>query len=185
MTPALAQHIPFDARLSVAPMMDWTDRHCRMFHRAFSRRAWLYSEMVTAAAVIHGPKDRLLAYSGGEHPVVLQLGGSDPAELAHAVRIAAPYGYDEVNLNVGCPSDRVQSGCFGAVLMLQPALVAAFFAAMTRSRAALFLASVNAGILNVCNPASAFQITGESIVAQFWTHPTSPRNLYLPLRLCG
>jgi tRNA-dihydrouridine synthase A len=112
------------ARLSVAPMMDWTDRHCRMFHRAFTRRTWLYTEMVTAAAVIHGPKDRLLGYSVPEHPVVLQLGGSDPAELAAAVRAAAPYGYDEINLNVGCPSDRVQSGAFGAVLMLRPALVA-------------------------------------------------------------
>lgn len=115
---------PLDARLSVAPMMDWTDRHCRMFHRAFSRRVWLYTEMVTAAAVVHGPRDRLLGYSGAEHPVALQLGGSDPAELAQAVRIAAPYGYDEINLNVGCPSDRVQSGCFGAVLMLRPHLVA-------------------------------------------------------------
>jgi tRNA-dihydrouridine synthase A len=101
-----------------------------MFHRAFSQRVWLYTEMVTAAAVIHGPKDRLLGYSDGEHPVVLQLGGSDPAELATAVRLAAPYGYDEINLNVGCPSDRVQSGCFGAVLMLRPALVAACVAAM-------------------------------------------------------
>jgi tRNA-dihydrouridine synthase A len=111
-------------RLSVAPMMDWTDRHCRMFHRAFSRRAWLYTEMVTAAAVIHGPRDRLLGYSQVEHPCVLQLGGSDPHDLAAAVRHAAPYAYDEVNLNVGCPSDRVQSGCFGAVLMLRPQLVA-------------------------------------------------------------
>ncbi len=135
MIPDLSQHTPFDARLSVAPMMDWTDRHCRMFHRQFSRRAWLYTEMVTAAAIIHGPKDRLLAYSVGEHPVALQLGGSDPAELARAVAIAAPYGYDEVNLNVGCPSDRVQSGCFGAVLMLQPALVAACVAAMQEASA--------------------------------------------------
>jgi tRNA-dihydrouridine synthase A len=120
----------FDARLSVAPMMDWTDRHCRALHRAFSRRVWLYTEMVTAAAVVHGPRERLLGYGAGEHPVVLQLGGSDPAELAQAVRQAAPYGYDEVNLNVGCPSDRVQSGCFGAVLMLNPALVADCVTAM-------------------------------------------------------
>jgi tRNA-dihydrouridine synthase A len=116
-------------RLSVAPMMDWTDRHCRCFHRLMTRRAMLYTEMVTAPAVIHGPRDRLLAH-GGEHPVALQLGGSDPRELAEAVRIAAPYGYDEVNLNVGCPSDRVQSGCFGAVLMERPALVAECVAAM-------------------------------------------------------
>ena len=117
-------------RLSVAPMMDWTDRHCRVFHRQMTRRAMLYTEMVTAPAVIHGPRDRLLGYSDAEHPVALQLGGSDPAELAQAVRIAAPFGYDEINLNVGCPSDRVQSGCFGAVLMERPALVAQALRAM-------------------------------------------------------
>ncbi|HSF65154.1 MAG TPA: tRNA dihydrouridine(20/20a) synthase DusA [Paracoccaceae bacterium] len=117
-------------RLSVAPMMDWTDRHCRFFHRQMTRRAMLYTEMVTAPAVIHGPKARLLDYSDAEHPVALQLGGSDPAELAQAVRIARDWGYDEINLNVGCPSDRVQSGCFGAVLMERPALVADCVAAM-------------------------------------------------------
>lgn len=118
------------ARLSVAPMMDWTDRHCRYLHRLMSRRTLLYTEMVTAAAVIHGPRDRLLGFDPTEHPVALQLGGSDPAELAQAVRIAADYGYDEINLNVGCPSDRVQSGCFGAVLMERPGLVADCVAAM-------------------------------------------------------
>lgn len=118
------------ARLSVAPMMDWTDRHCRFFHRLMSARALLYTEMVTAPAVIHGDRDRLLGYHTAEHPVALQLGGSDPAELAEATRIAAGYGYDEINLNVGCPSDRVQSGCFGAVLMERPALVAECVAAM-------------------------------------------------------
>jgi tRNA-dihydrouridine synthase A len=111
-------------------MMDWTDRHCRFFHRQMTRRAMLYTEMVTAPAVIHGPRDRLLGHDVAEHPVALQLGGSDPAELAQAVRLAAPYGYDEINLNVGCPSDRVQSGCFGAVLMERPALVADCLAAM-------------------------------------------------------
>jgi tRNA-dihydrouridine synthase A len=111
-------------------MMDWTDRHCRYFHRAMTAQAMLYTEMVTALAVIHGPRDRLLGHDVAEHPVALQLGGSDPGELAQAVRIAAPYGYDEINLNVGCPSDRVQSGAFGAVLMLQPALVAGCVAAM-------------------------------------------------------
>ena len=111
-------------------MMDWTDRHCRFFHRQMTRRAMLYTEMVTAPAVIHGPRARLLSYGPAEHPVALQLGGSDPAELAAAVRLAAPYGYDEINLNIGCPSDRVQSGCFGAVLMERPALVAACVAAM-------------------------------------------------------
>ncbi|MCX7289201.1 MAG: tRNA dihydrouridine(20/20a) synthase DusA [Rhodobacterales bacterium] len=117
-------------KLSVAPMMDWTDRHCRVFHRQMTRRAMLYTEMVTAPAVIHGPKPRLLDFSPQEHPVALQLGGSDPVDLAQAVRIAGPWAYDEINLNCGCPSDRVQSGCFGAVLMEQPALVADCIRAM-------------------------------------------------------
>lgn len=121
---------PTAHRLSVAPMMDWTDRHCRYFHRLMTRRAMLYTEMVTAPAVVHGDRDRLLGFDRAEHPVALQLGGSDPAELRAAVRLAAPYGYDEINLNVGCPSDRVQSGCFGAVLMERPALVADCVAAM-------------------------------------------------------
>lgn len=112
------------ARLSVAPMMDWTDRACRSFHRLLSRRALLYTEMVTAPAIIHGDRARLLDFGAEEHPVALQIGGSDPAELRAATRIAADWGYDEINLNVGCPSDRVQSGCFGAVLMKQPGLVA-------------------------------------------------------------
>ncbi|MDT8856258.1 tRNA dihydrouridine(20/20a) synthase DusA [Paracoccaceae bacterium Fryx2] len=119
-----------NARLAVAPMMDWTDRHCRQFHRLMTRRAMLYTEMVTAPAVLHGPRDRLLGYGQAEHPVALQLGGSDPAELAAAVRAAVPFGYDEINLNVGCPSDRVQSGCFGAVLMERPQLVADCVSAM-------------------------------------------------------
>lgn len=112
------------ATLSVAPMMDWTDRHCRVFHRLMTRRALLYTEMVTAPAIIHGDRPRLLDYDAADHPVALQLGGSDPAELEAATRIAADWGYDEINLNVGCPSDRVQSGCFGAVLMKTPDLVA-------------------------------------------------------------
>ncbi len=117
-------------KLSVAPMMDWTDRHCRVFHRQMTRRAMLYTEMVTAPAILHGPKPRLLDYSPQEHPVALQLGGSDPGELAAAVRIARPWRYDEINLNCGCPSDRVQSGCFGAVLMERPGLVADCLRAM-------------------------------------------------------
>ena len=111
-------------------MMDWTDRHCRYFHRLMTRRVLLYTEMVTAPAVVHGPKARLLDYSAAEHPVALQLGGSDPQELAKAVKIAGPWAYDEVNLNCGCPSDRVQSGAFGAVLMTTPDLVASCVAAM-------------------------------------------------------
>lgn len=118
------------ASLSVAPMMDWTDRHCRALHRLLSRRALLYTEMVTAAAVVHGDRERLLGFDPAEGPVALQLGGSEPALLAAAVRAARDWGYDEINLNVGCPSDRVQSGCFGAVLMTQPSLVAECVAAM-------------------------------------------------------
>ncbi|MEJ6401551.1 tRNA dihydrouridine(20/20a) synthase DusA [Yoonia sp. 2307UL14-13] len=118
------------ARLSVAPMMDWTDRHCRYLHRLMSRHALLYTEMVTAPAVLHGDRDRLLGFDPAEQPVALQLGGSDPAQLAEAARIAAAYGYAEVNLNCGCPSDRVQSGRFGAVLMEEPALVAECCSAM-------------------------------------------------------
>ena len=116
--------------LSVAPMMDWTDRHCRYFHRLLSRETLLYTEMVTAKAVIHGHRARLLGFNPAEQPVALQLGGSEPTELAEATRIAAEFGYAEVNLNVGCPSDRVQSGSFGAVLMEQPELVADCVAAM-------------------------------------------------------
>ncbi|QXI64359.1 tRNA-dihydrouridine(20/20a) synthase [Paracoccus marcusii] len=118
------------ARLSVAPMMDWTDRNCRRFHRLMSRRALLYTEMVTAPAIIHGDRPRLLDHDAAEHPVALQLGGSDPAELAQATRLAAPWGYDEINLNCGCPSDRVQSGAFGAILMTTPQVVADCVAAM-------------------------------------------------------
>jgi tRNA-dihydrouridine synthase A len=117
-------------RLSVAPMMDWTDRHCRAFHRTLTRRARLYTEMVTADAVIHGPRERLLAFDAAEHPVTLQLGGAEPAKLAEAARIGAEFGYDEINLNCGCPSDRVQSGRFGACLMREPDLVAECVAAM-------------------------------------------------------
>ncbi len=116
--------------LSVAPMMDWTDRHCRAFHRVLSRRALLYTEMVTTGAVIHGDRERLLGYDQVEHPVALQLGGSEPADLAASARIGEDLGYDEINLNVGCPSDRVQSGRFGACLMREPALVADCMAAM-------------------------------------------------------
>jgi tRNA-dihydrouridine synthase A len=105
-------------------MMDWTDRHCRYLHRLLTQRALLFTEMVTSPAVIHGPRDRLLGFDKVEHPVAVQLGGSDPRELADATRIAAAYGYDEINLNVGCPSDRVQSGRFGACLMAEPSLVA-------------------------------------------------------------
>ncbi|UJQ94785.1 tRNA dihydrouridine(20/20a) synthase DusA [Mariluticola halotolerans] len=111
-------------KFSIAPMMDWTDRHCRYFHRVLSRHTLLFTEMVTSAAVVHGDRARLLGFDQSEHPVAMQLGGSDAAELAVAARICADYGYDEINLNVGCPSDRVQSGRFGACLMAEPELVA-------------------------------------------------------------
>jgi tRNA-dihydrouridine synthase A len=111
-------------------MMDWTDRHCRAFHRTLTKRALLWTEMVTADAVIHGDRQRLLGFSPVEHPVVLQLGGSDPAKLAEAARVAEGFGYDEVNLNCGCPSERVQSGAFGACLMAEPDLVADCVAAI-------------------------------------------------------
>ncbi len=115
---------------SVAPMMDWTDRHCRMFHRQLTARALLYTEMVTAEAILHGDVERLLHFSPDEHPVALQTGGSDPVRLALAAKAGEDAGYREINLNVGCPSDRVQSGRFGAVLMREPELVAECVAAM-------------------------------------------------------
>lgn len=130
MEKAAKSQIGVSSRLSVAPMMDWTDRHCRYLHRLLSRHALLYTEMVTAPALVRGGAVHLLAYNPQEHPVALQLGGSDPTELAQAARMGAGAGYDEINLNVGCPSDRVQSGTFGAVLMMQPGLVADCVAAM-------------------------------------------------------
>jgi tRNA-dihydrouridine synthase A len=116
----------------VPSMMDWTDRHCRFFHRQLSARALLYTEMVTAEAILRGDRERLLGFHAVEHPVALQLGGSDPARLAEAATIGEDFGYDEINLNVGCPSDRVQEGCFGACLMAEPDLVAHCVAAMRR-----------------------------------------------------
>jgi tRNA-dihydrouridine synthase A len=120
----------YEHRLAIAPMMDWTDRHCRYFHRQLTRGALLYTEMVVADAAIRGARQRLLGFDPAEHPVALQLGGADPQKLAEAARIGADFGYDEINLNVGCPSDRVQSGTFGACLMKTPALVADCVASM-------------------------------------------------------
>lgn len=119
-----------DRRVSVAPMMDWTDRHDRVFLRLISRRALLYTEMVPVGAILYGARDRFLAFDTREHPVALQIGGAEPGELADCARIAADYGYDEINLNVGCPSDRVQKARFGACLMADPALVGSCVAAM-------------------------------------------------------
>lgn len=119
-----------DHRLSIAPMLDWTDRHCRAFHRSLSKRTRLYTEMVVAEALIRGDREKHIGYDPIERPLALQLGGSEPARLAEAARIAVDFGYDEINLNVGCPSDRVQSGAFGACLMREPELVAEGVAAM-------------------------------------------------------
>ena len=126
----LATKQVMDRTLSVAPMMDWTDRHCRYFHRLLAPSAVLYTEMVTTGAIIHGDTDRFLAFNAEEQPVALQLGGSEPEDLAACARIAQRYGYDEINLNVGCPSDRVQRGRFGACLMLEPELVRDCMSAM-------------------------------------------------------
>lgn len=120
-------------KFSVAPMMDWTDRHCRVFHRLLSRRARLYTEMLTTGAIIHGDRQRLLGFDASEHPVALQLGGSEQRDLAESARIGEGYGYDEINLNVGCPSDRVKDGRFGACLMAEPELVAECVAAMKQA----------------------------------------------------
>lgn len=117
-------------RFCIAPMMDWTDRHCRFFHRILTRRARLTTEMLTAAAILHGDRARLLGFDEAEHPLAVQLGGVEPANLARAASICADFGYDEINLNVGCPSERVQSGAFGACLMREPELVAACVGAM-------------------------------------------------------
>jgi tRNA-dihydrouridine synthase A len=122
-----------DYRFSVAPMMDWTDRHCRVFHRLMTRRARLYTEMLTTGAILHGDRTRLLGFDASEHPVALQLGGSDPGDLASSAKIGEDFGYDEINLNVGCPSDRVKDGRFGACLMAEPQLVAAGVDAMKRA----------------------------------------------------
>jgi len=116
-------------------MMDWTDRHCRFFHRLLTRRALIYTEMITTGALLHGDRARLLRHDPAEHPVALQLGGSDPVALARCARMGAEAGYDEINLNVGCPSDRVQEGRFGACLMAEPALVGDCVAAMKAAAA--------------------------------------------------
>lgn len=133
-------------RFCIAPMMDWTDRHCRYFLRLISRRAYLYTEMITTGAILYGDTERALRFHPDEHPLALQLGGSDPRELAACARIAAQFGYDEINLNVGCPSDRVQTGRFGACLMAEPALVADCVAAMGEATALPITVKTRIGI---------------------------------------
>jgi tRNA-dihydrouridine synthase A len=150
-------------RFSVAPMMDWTDRHCRVFHRKLSARALLYTEMLTTGAVIHGDRQRLLGFDASEHPVALQLGGSDPAHLATAAKIGEDFGYDEINMNVGCPSDRVQEGRFGACLMAEPKLVADCVAAMKRAVAVPVTVKCRIGIDDQ-EPEVALRVLAQAVV---------------------
>ncbi|GGK24115.1 tRNA dihydrouridine(20/20a) synthase DusA [Salinarimonas ramus] len=156
--------IPDDIRFCVAPMMDWTTRDCRAFHRVLSRRARLYTEMVTTGAVIHGDRERLLGFSQAEHPVAVQLGGSDPSELAEAARICADLGYDEVNLNIGCPSDRVQDGRFGACLMREPALVGDCVAAMKAAVSVPVTVKCRIGVDDQ-DPEAALDALADAVVA--------------------
>lgn len=170
---------------SIAPMMDWTDRHCRAFHRTFSRHARLYTEMVTAPAILHGDRARLIGFDPQEHPVAVQLGGSDPAALAAAARICADFGYDEINLNVGCPSDRVQGGNFGACLMRTPDLVADCVAAMKAAVAIPVTVKCRIGVDDQ-DPEEALDRLADAVVAagadalvvharKAWLNGLSPR----------
>jgi tRNA-dihydrouridine synthase A len=151
-------------RFCIAPMMDWTDRHCRVFHRLMTRRARLYTEMLTTGAIIHGDRKRLLGFDASEHPVALQLGGSDPQGLATAAKIGEAFGYDEINLNVGCPSDRVKDGRFGACLMAEPALVARGVDAMTRAVGIPVTVKCRIGIDDQ-DPEAALDALARSVVA--------------------
>jgi tRNA-dihydrouridine synthase A len=151
-------------KFNVAPMMDWTDRHCRFFHRILSRRARLYTEMLASAAVLHGERHRLLGLNAAEHPVAVQLGGSDPAELAAAAQICADFGYDEINLNIGCPSERVQSGAFGACLMREPDLVGDCVAAIKARVAIPVTVKCRTGV-DEQNPEAALGLLAERVIA--------------------
>ncbi|MBV9509895.1 MAG: tRNA dihydrouridine(20/20a) synthase DusA [Caulobacteraceae bacterium] len=160
-------------------MMDWTDRHCRAFHRTLSARARLYTEMVTTGAVLHGDRERLLGFDVCEHPVALQLGGSDPADLAQAARIGEDFGYDEVNLNVGCPSDRVQSGRFGACLMREPALVAECMAAVRGAVAIPATVKCRIGVDEQDPEASLFTLVDACAAAGVTTFVVHARKAWL------
>lgn len=149
---------------SVAPMMDWTDRHCRFFHRLLSRRAGLYTEMIAVGAVLHGDRQRLLSFDAQEHPIALQLGGSDPAQLAAAAEIGASFGYDEINLNVGCPSERVKSGAFGACLMREPSLVGDCIAAMKARLAIPVTVKCRTGV-DEQDPETALGLLADCVIA--------------------
>ncbi len=145
-------------------MMDWTDRHCRYFHRLLSRRARLYTEMVTTAAVLHGQRDRLLGFDEAEHPLAAQLGGSDPAELAQAARACADFGYDEINLNAGCPSERVQNGAFGACLMREPILVGECVSAVKAAVAIPVTVKCRIGV-DEQDPEEALRVFAEAVIS--------------------
>ena len=159
--------------IAVAPMMDWTDRHCRFFHRGLTRSARLYTEMVTAEAIIRGDRERLLGHDASDAPVALQLGGSDPARLAEASRIGVEFGYDEINLNVGCPSDRVQSGVFGACLMRDPPLVGECVAAMKAAVAVPVTVKCRLGV-DEQDPEEALDRLADAVLAAeadaIWVH---------------
>lgn len=159
--------------------MDWTDRNCRAFHRVLTRRALLYTEMVTSGAVLHGPRERLLGYDPFEHPVALQLGGSDPADLAACARIGEDLGYDEINLNVGCPSDRVQSGRFGACLMREPELVADCMAAMRAAVATPVTVKCRIGVDDQDPEEALFKLVDLSAVAGVTTFVVHARKAWL------
>jgi tRNA-dihydrouridine synthase A len=160
-------------------MMDWTDRHCRVFHRGLTRRSLLYTEMVTTGAVLHGDRGRLLGFDPLEHPVALQLGGSEPADLAAAARIGEDLGYDEINLNVGCPSDRVQSGRFGACLMREPALVADCMAAIADAVAIPATVKCRIGVDDQDPEASLFDLVDRCAAAGVSTFIVHARKAWL------
>src|ERR1700759_2107510 len=162
----LYQVTVIERQFSIAPMMDWTDRHCRSFHRLLTRHALLYTEMITTGAVLRGDRARLLAFDPAEHPVAVQLGGSDPAALAQAARICADLGYDEINLNVGCPSDRVQDGRFGACLMAEPALVGDCVAALKAAGAIPVTVKCRIGIDNQAPEESLDTLTRAVVAAR-------------------
>ncbi|MEX6508266.1 tRNA dihydrouridine(20/20a) synthase DusA [Jiella sp. M17.18] len=173
MTHSAAHPVAPGARFAVAPMIDWTDRHCRFFHRQLTRRALLYTEMIVDQAILHGDRDRLLGFDAAEHPVALQIGGSDPQRLAKACAIASEYGYDEINLNVGCPSDRVQSGTFGACLMRTPGLVGECLAAMAEASKVPVTVKCRIGV-DEQDPEEALDALADAAVAAgvrtIWVH---------------
>ena len=164
---AVNRSVSIDRRISVAPMMDWTDRHCRYFLRGLSPHALLYTEMITSAAILRGDRERLLAFDPDEHPVALQLGGSEPEDLAKAARIGQETGYDEINLNCGCPSDRVASGAFGACLMLEPAKVADCVAAMRAAVSIPVTVKMRVGVISATGKSAARDAVANYTEADF------------------